>query len=229
MALCIQTGKPLLDRLDFLQFLVPSPLQFARGKPIASINRVVLFDAKPGEGLPLAEEALTIALSAVGEASRDTALMYGNVAEIHRFTGRPERAIPLFRKARAIYERMGDADTPRFASLLSEEGLALMDDGQLALAEQEMLHATRVLAGCSSCGMSLAVAESNLGALRLRQRKYTEAEASLTHALGLERQYSVRPGYEMADTLRILSQVRDKQRRHQDATELRERAAAITG
>src|SRR5271165_1522083 len=44
MALCIQTGKPLLGCLDFLQLRVPSPFQLARCKPVASIDRVVLFE-----------------------------------------------------------------------------------------------------------------------------------------------------------------------------------------
>src|SRR5215472_9920496 len=44
MALCIQTGKPLLDCLDFFQLFVPPPLQLAGCKPIASIHRVVLLE-----------------------------------------------------------------------------------------------------------------------------------------------------------------------------------------
>jgi len=44
MALSIQTGKPLLDYLHLLQLRVPSPFKFARYKPIASINCVVLFE-----------------------------------------------------------------------------------------------------------------------------------------------------------------------------------------
>ena len=43
MALRIQVGKRLLDKLDFFQLLIPPPLQLAGCKPIASINGVVLF------------------------------------------------------------------------------------------------------------------------------------------------------------------------------------------
>ena len=43
IALHIQAGKPLLDYLDFFQLLIPPPLQLAGCKPIASVNRVVLF------------------------------------------------------------------------------------------------------------------------------------------------------------------------------------------
>ncbi len=179
------------------------------------------------EGLPLAEEALSVTLQVEGENGPDAATMYGNVAAMHRFAGRPERAIPLVRKAIAICERTGGSGQPRFASLLSEEGLALMEDGDLGLAEQDMLRATRLLAKCDGCGYQLALAENNLGVLRLRQRKYAQADAVLTHALSLERQVSARPGFEMADTLRLLSEVRQKERKPKEAARLKSLADQV--
>jgi tetratricopeptide (TPR) repeat protein len=182
---------------------------------------------KPEESLPLAEEALEIALKVEGEDSPETALTYGSVAMAHRFAGRPARAIPLFRKGRSIYERTGWSESPRFASFLSEEGLALMDDGQLSLAEKDMVGAAGMLASCTGCNLQRAVVETNLGQLRLRQRKYGEADKVLAHALDLERQITPFPGNEMALTLQILSRVREKERRYADAAQLRRQAAAI--
>ena len=49
---------------------------------------------------------------------------------------RPDRALPLYRKARFIYEQgLGPSD-PRVSAILSQEGLILMAEGKLALAEQ---------------------------------------------------------------------------------------------
>ena len=79
---------------------------------------------------------MTIALKADGDNGLDAALAYSNVAEAHRMAGRPERALPLYKKARAIYERVLGPDHPRVASVLSQEGLILMEDGKLSLAEK---------------------------------------------------------------------------------------------
>ena len=70
-----------------------------------------------------------IAIKAAGEDSLDAALAYSNAGEAHRTSGHPERALPLFRKARALYERVLGPDHPRVASLLSQEGLIMMNDG----------------------------------------------------------------------------------------------------
>ena len=42
---------------------------------------------------------------ATGEDSVDAALAYSSVAEAHRIAGAPDRALPLYRKARALYEK----------------------------------------------------------------------------------------------------------------------------
>ena len=49
---------------------------------------------RPREALPLAEEALRIAVQSTGENSLDTALAYSGVAEAHRAMGAGERALP---------------------------------------------------------------------------------------------------------------------------------------
>ena len=113
--------------------------------------------------------------------------MYQVAAQVHEAAHRPERALPLFRKARAILERLGKTGDPRYASLLSQEGLALMDDGKLVQAESGMKRAVELLRGPPVAVYELAVAQSNLGLLRLRQKKYAEAEDLLTKALSGER------------------------------------------
>ena len=46
----------------------------------------------------------------------DTALAYTSVAEAHRFAGAPERALPLYRKARSLYEKALGPEHPRVAA-----------------------------------------------------------------------------------------------------------------
>jgi len=132
------------------------------------------------EALALSEEALTLAIKTMGEESVDTALAYASVAEAHRYMGATERALPLYRKARLLYEKALGPAHPRVATLLSQEGLILMHDGKLSLAEQAMVQCLDILKkSCPDCVTEISLAETNLGLLRLRQKRWAEAnEAS---------------------------------------------------
>jgi tetratricopeptide (TPR) repeat protein len=180
------------------------------------------------EVLPMAEEALQISRQTFGDGSVETAQMYATVAEVHRVSGRLDRALPLYRKARFIYEtELGKSDT-RVASILSQEGLILMDEGKLTLAGQTLQRAVDMLRlSCPSCVPELSNAENNLGVLRLKQKRYAEADQLLTHVLALQKQYVAKPGRETADTLQNLSAVREKEQFHEDAVRLQNQAAVL--
>jgi Flp pilus assembly protein TadD len=111
--------------------------------------------------------------------------------------------LPLFRKARAILERQGMTDDPKYASLLSQEGLALMDDGKFALAERNMRHAIDLLSQPPAAVFELAVAQNNLGLLRMQQKKYAEADELLTEALSGEQDAA-----QISRTREALAQIR---------------------
>jgi len=106
--------------------------------------------------------------------------------------------------------------------------LSLLNDGKMALAEQALTHAVDQLSKIPGANVELAGAEYNLGLLRMRQKKYSDADTVLTRALALEEQYASRPGREMATTLEMLSQVREKLHRFDDAEQLKRRASMIT-
>ena len=184
----------------------PNSMQLAN--TLAGLSSVRLRAGKPDDALPLAEESLRVTIQAAGEGSGDAAMAYQNVAQIHRRAGRIDRALPLFRKAHAILERAIGPTHPRFAALLSQEGLALMDDGKLTLAEQNMTRAVSLLDSCAGCKFELAVAEHNLGLLRIRQKKYAEADAALNKALSLEELYSPGSSEDATSTRNALAQVR---------------------
>jgi tetratricopeptide (TPR) repeat protein len=182
--------------------------------------------ARLDEALPFGEEALAILLKASGEGSQDAALGYECVARIHYRAGRTDRALPLFRKVHVIYDRLYGSGSTRLAALLSEEGMALMADGDLGQAELNIQRAVSTLKTCKGCTFQLAAAETDLGTLRLRQGKLSAAGNLLEHALSLEEQSPDMGRRDMAATLSVLAKVREKERRMADAETLKQRAAA---
>jgi tetratricopeptide (TPR) repeat protein len=173
---------------------------------LAGLSSLRLREGKPEVALPYADEALRVTIEAEPREGLNTALMYQNVGRIHRAAGRSERALPLLRKARAIYERVNAAADPRYATVLSDEGLALMDEGKLAAADADMNRAIRLLEPCPGCGFELAIARNNLGLLRFRQKKYAEAGDLLSRALEEEQRYSPTDAQQIQKTKCALEQ-----------------------
>jgi tetratricopeptide (TPR) repeat protein len=196
----------LTEALAIARENYPADLQLAHA--LAGLSSLRLRADKPDEALPFAEEALTVTLKADGDGGAEAAMMYQNVAQIHRAAHRPERAIPLFRKARAILERLGRTGEPRYASLLSQEGLALMDDGKLGLAERGMKRAVELLSRSSAAAFELAAAHNNLGLLRMKQKKYAEADELLSKALSAEEQFNPQDAAQIGRTRDALAKVR---------------------
>ncbi len=185
--------------------LYPHDIQLAYA--LAGLSSIRLRAGLPDEALPYADEALRITIEAEPNEGVETATMYQNVGRIHRAAGHSELALPLLRKARAIYERAAPND-PRYATTLSDEGLALMDDGKLVAAEADMKRAIRLLEPCPGCGFQLAIARNNFGLLRFRQKKYAEAADLLGKALEEEQRYSPADAAQIRKTKSALDQVR---------------------
>jgi len=196
----------LAESLAIARENYPADLQLAHA--LAGLSTLARRAGKPGEALPFAEEALSVTLKAEGVEGLESAMMYENVAQIHAVANRPERALPLFRKARAILERVGAVNDPRYALLLSVEGLAMMDDGKLGLAENGMKRAIELLSRQPSAAYELAVAQNNLGLLRMRQKKYAEADELLAKALSVEQTYDPQEAEQINRTRETLEQLR---------------------
>jgi tetratricopeptide (TPR) repeat protein len=183
-----------------------------------------------GESLPLAEEALHIAIQSTGEDSLETAYAYASVAEAHRAMGSGARALPLYRKARALYQNVLGPTHPRVAAILSQEGLILMQDGKLALAQQSMTQALMSLrTESAACPGELAMAETNLGLLRLRQKHYRDAAEAFSAAIEVREKLTAGPDPDLADALQGLAKVREKEHRLDEAARLNSRAETIRG
>ena len=218
----------LKEALPIDRELFPDEIQTAR--TLAGLCNVMVRRGHPEDAIAPAEEALRIAIKAAGENSLDVALAYSNVGEAHRSAGRPERALPLFRKARELYEKALGPEHPRVAALLSQEGLILMGDGKLATADRLMTRAVESLGrGCPNCAVELAIVENNLALLRFKQQRYRDADELLSHAIALRERFSPTPGAEMAGTLRLLAAVRKKEHLYEDAARLTARADVILG
>ena len=194
------------DALAITRELYPRDIQMAYA--LAGISSLRLRAGQPDEALPFAEEALKITVDAEPQEGLETAMMYQNVGQIHREAGHVERALPLLRKARTIYERAGATANPRYATSLSQEGLALMDDGKLVQADRQMKRAVALLDQCADCRFELAIARNNLGLLRFRQKKYAEADDLLRKALAAEELYSPAADAQIGMTRKTLQQVR---------------------
>jgi tetratricopeptide (TPR) repeat protein len=180
------------------------------------------------EALPLAEEALRIAIENTGENSMEVALAYSSVAESYRVMNAGERALPLYRKARVLYEKALGPDHPRVASVLSQEGLILMHDGKYALADQAMTQAIKSLKKtCPGCQAELAITQSNLGLLRLRQKRYRDADEAFSAVIALREKVNASTAPELADALQNLAAVREKEHLLEDAARLKSRAQMI--
>lgn len=214
------------EALDIGRKRHPGTAQLAQS--LMGISSYYVRTGRIGEALAPAEEALKVSIQANGEKSTDTAMAYANVGQIHAFSHRPERAIPLFHKAEAIYAEVLSPEDPRYASVLSQEGLALAEDHKVALADRNMTQAVAILSQCAGCQYLSAVAQSNLGWVRFQEGKYSDADSLLTHALALQESYSARAGSEMAATLDRLADVRRKEHRNADAEQLHNRALMLS-
>ncbi len=198
------------------------------GRTLEGLASVKLAETKYDEALSLAEEGLSIVTKASPEDSVETALAYANVGEIHRAAGRPARALPLYRKARAIYEKQLGPMNVRVGALLGQEGLIMLSDGKLGLAEKNLVRSLKVVTeSCPDCILERIVAETNLAILRLRQKNYGEADRLFSDALAREERYYSSPGLDVAATMRALAVVKEKQHRFDDAERLQRRADLI--
>lgn len=214
------------EALPLEREILPGHVQLARTlQGLATIN---LNANKLDIATAQAEEALKITLAAEGDDSIDAAMAYASAAEVHRIGHRDERALPLYRKSRAIYEKLLGPEHPQVASLLSQEGLILMADGKYGLAEKDMVRSLEIVKkACPGCTYELWVGECNLGLLRYRQKRYAEADVLLAHSLEIQEKYTPHPGPDMIGTMKALAATREKLKRFEDAERLNRRAMLL--
>jgi tetratricopeptide (TPR) repeat protein len=215
------------EALPIERELFPKDTQLAR--TLGGLASLAMREGRPESAIPLAEEALAMTVKSEGENSLDAALAYANIAEAHRVLGRHDRALPLFKKARTTYERLLGSDHPRVSSVLTQEGLLMLQEGKLGMAEEALERSLKIVErSCPNCSFERAAAENNLALLRIRQGKLEEADRLLTDVLTLQEKAPEMPKSEMAVTLNSLAVVRQREKRFEDAERLKRRAAMLS-
>jgi tetratricopeptide (TPR) repeat protein len=210
-----------IERQDF-----PADAQLAR--TLGGLACILYREKRPQEALPLAEESLRVALKATGEDSLDAALAYANVAEAQRLNDHPARALPLYRKSRAIYERILGPDHPRVGTVMAQEGLMALGDGQVATAERTLTRAVAIIEkACPLCIYERWIAQSNLALVRVRQGKYAMADRLFSEVLDLQEKSTPQPTADMAVTLKALAFIRGKEHKPEEAARLNQRASTL--
>jgi tetratricopeptide (TPR) repeat protein len=204
----------------------PEDAQTARS--LGGLACILYREKRAKEALPLAEESLRIAVKAAGDDSLDAALAYANVAEAHRLNDHPARALPLYRKSRAIYEKVLGPEHPRVGTVLAQEGLMELSDGQVATAEKTLTRAVAIIQkSCPLCTYERWIAESNLALVRVRQGKYEQADRLFSDVLDLQEKSTPQPAADMAVTLQALAFIRGKEHKPEEAARLNQRASTL--
>ncbi len=183
----------------------------ALSRTLGLIATVRLRTGRIADALAPAEESLALAIKASGGDSLDAALGYTVVAEAHRLADRPERALPLYRRAQAIYEKELGPEHPRVASLLGQEGLMLAGEGKPASGAQALQRALAMLDHtCPQCAYERWTIDCNFARVRILQGKYSAAEHLLTEALALSQSVQREPPAEIAEVQQQLAEARRK-------------------
>ena len=202
-------GMVIEEALPIERELFPADERLAT--TLAELATLRLRTGSAVDALAPAEEALALAVKATGEDSLYTALASSVVAEVHRTANRPSRALPLYRRARAIYEKHLGPQHPRVAALLGQEGLLLAGEGKLASAAQIMERALGMLdRSCPGCAYERWTIECNFAQVRVRQGRYADAERLLEEALALSEQAQPQ-STEAAELREALEDVRRKE------------------
>jgi tetratricopeptide (TPR) repeat protein len=183
----------------------PGSLQL--GRALGGLAAVRIWRGDDASAQPFAEEALKIAIAQDGDSSVDTALAYSTVALCHLAARRTDRALPLYRKSLAIYEKVLGPNNPRVAAARSQMALVLIVDGRLGPAEDELRKAQSSLsASCPHCDVEMCNIETNIAMLRMRQGNLKEADRLLTHVLSIQESGGW-SGRAIAATVKSLDQI----------------------
>lgn len=144
-----------------------------------------------------ADAALTSALELVDRTGLDgsvtAATTWLNAATVHKSFGRAAEALPLYEKARAVYEAALDPADQRLGGLYNNMALALTDLGRYAEARALYEKALAIMAQQPQGALEMAVTELNLANLAEAERGLLDAEAEIEERLDRARALLDRP------------------------------------
>lgn len=152
-----------------------------RGK-LSILNELVGLSRKTEnekDALLYADEALTLCEDATlcGSITVGTTLL--NVATAYKAFGKAKEALPLYERAKGLYENsLADSDDRR-AGLYNNYALALMDEGQFERAEELFLKALKVLENVQKSEAERAITYCNLADLITAKDGYASGKEKI--------------------------------------------------
>ena len=121
-----------------------------KGGKLLMLNELMGLCRKQGErdnAIKFAEEALFLVALMGIEENIGAATTYLNSATVYKAFGDPENALRLYERARVIYERDLPEGDERLGGLYNNMGLALVDLGRFAEADELYKRAISVMEG----------------------------------------------------------------------------------
>src|SRR5581483_7335465 len=216
-------AQPLLQRAIAIQRADPNARQFEIALSLTSMALLDLNVNRPAEAEQNAEEAVALAQTEKIE-NPDYASMLGVLGAAYVVEGKRARALPLLTRAIDIIERDLSPTHPRLAPLLIDRGLVEAGDRKYALAEADMRRAIDLL-DRSAMGTNGDWARFRLARIYMDQRKLGEAEETLGPAV--ERQRTLTPNAQLPHFIRALAELRQLQKRYDEAGSLYREAIAL--
>lgn len=131
--------------------------------------------AKEEQALQTVESLLRLTEKADFAENIGTATSFINCATVCNAFGRTEKALPLFEKAKTIYEKKLPADDPRNGGLYNNMALALADLARYDEAYALFDKALSVVQRSRKTELEVAVTFLNIGSVKLRQLGPVEA------------------------------------------------------
>ena len=113
------------------------------------------------------------------------ATTYLNVATVYKAFGMAEAGIPLFEKAKAIYERELDSGDTRLAGLYNNMALAFIDLREFDKAERLYNKAINIMQNAEGGDLEVAITYLNLATAKEARLGLLEAEKSINEYLNL--------------------------------------------
>lgn len=140
------------------------------------------------EGIPLAQESLTLAEITFGTAHPNFASSLNNLAELYRLQGNYPEAQSLYLRSLEILESTAQASSGELATVISNLALLYQATGRYADAEPLRQRAVQIVANLSAAGIAhpgFAILLNNVGELCRAQGSYGDAEALYQRALAI--------------------------------------------
>ena len=158
----------------------------------AVCNELVGFYRKQGDkknGLEFCDAVLRLTTAPVLADTVGCATGYLNTATAYKSFGMPDRAIELYEKARAIYEKTLDKDDDRFGGLYNNMALALCDLKRYDRAREMYGKAVSIMSNKENGMLETAITYINMAELEENALGAEKAEGIIEKYLGEAEKY----------------------------------------